>query len=188
LRRLAAALLLLGCPALYSPHYPDLGADDLAVADLTRADPCAGCDGTCLFGCMPAANACDGVQCPVGESCLDGVCFAGCVVDRCAGVTCGAQERCWQGRCVGFAACDFTCPGTICGVLCLPGAQAARGSCSSDGDGDGDGGTCQCGCLESCVGGECVPACEAPDLPCACECCPPTLSCGSDGHCHGMIS
>ena len=103
--------------------------DECAAAGLTR------CDGTGFAECRRRAEADGGclawgpiVGCPVGTSCSNGVCGAGCG-DECAdGETAceaGGSRRC--GQFDGDACRDWSLP-----VACASGATCSRGACATE--------------------------------------------------------
>src|SRR5438128_1395007 len=170
MRLLLGAALVCGCPAIYSPNLPDLAvqlASDLsvtAVEDLAQpagVDPCLGACApgeTCLLGCLPPQQPCTGVTCPSGESCFDGVCLLGCVVDRCQDKRCSFDERCTRdGKCRKTDSCDLPCPdGTLCATVCMPADPCDPVRCDPG---------------QTCLRGICV------EDPCAGLSCPPPTVC-----------
>jgi hypothetical protein len=131
-------------------------------------------DGTeCTVWCV-AKDVCDGVLCDPGQSCLHGI----CVEDPCAGLRCPPPSVCVGGACVD--SCDLPPTGApgACDATCSIGRTCIDGSCQLKRCDPG------CTCLENCVDGECLLACRPPNLPCACDCCPPNAYCGTDGKCH----
>ena len=116
-------------------------------------------------GSTTAPTPCEGVTCPEGERCVEGMCVA---VDPCEGVTCDPGASCVDGQCVTPARCaDVDCDGDeVCdpdtgacvptdrcaGVECDDGLVCVEGACVTDPDCDG----VECGDGEVCVGGACV--------------------------------
>jgi len=83
-------------------------------------------------------DACDGVSCPSGRTCIDG----SCVPDLCAGIACAGTQVCRDGMC--YDACD--------GVSCAAGLICRDGACVPD--------PCTgvvCDDAHRCAGGVCVP-------------------------------
>ncbi|MCA9543253.1 MAG: MYXO-CTERM sorting domain-containing protein, partial [Myxococcales bacterium] len=96
------------------------------------------CGGRCAPGTFCRGNqcvdSCSQVACPIGQSCIDGVCSpdpcgsfscpdgqacvdGDCVADPCANVVCGFGERCRDGQCAGDPCRGVVCPpGQACVV------------------------------------------------------------------------
>ncbi|MHC5112110.1 MAG: OmcA/MtrC family decaheme c-type cytochrome [Planctomycetota bacterium] len=127
-----------------------------------------------VWGCPDVpTDPCDGIDCGVGEECVEGVCVE---IDPCDDVTCEQGETCIDGECVaGTPECteDSDCEE---GETCVEGECVAPGCTMNSECDDGDPcttnacvilegeteGTCvftnmECGEGEICVEGECVP-------------------------------
>lgn len=98
-------------------------------------------------------DPCADVQCPSGQTCVNGICTGGGGTDPCDDVTCPSGTYCVNGECVSYN--DDPCASVDCG----PGRECINGNCyetnldpaplgcSSDDD---------CPYGHECVNGECV--------------------------------
>jgi len=77
--------------------------DDVVDPGETATDPCDGveCDMgfSCVEGECVAGDPCEGVECDEGFSCVEGECVEDVVVDPCEGVECAEGSTCVWGVC-----------------------------------------------------------------------------------------
>lgn len=179
---------------------------------LCQPDPCATfnpCDAEgerCRAMCVDLVDPCAGVTCGANETCINGVCFPGCLPVACEGKICSDGEFCdpSSGQCVEILGCEAQCgssrachltctPRSTCeGVTCEEGEFCRAGECIPN---PCFGVTCSPG--EVCQNGTCVATCEC-DPPCVppnrcvanrCVCapsCAPDAACGTPDGCGGF--
>ncbi len=118
----------------------------------------------CRKICLSAASKCEGKKCKDDETCLDGVCIAGCFPPEECLLGCSGDEVCFRGRCQDLPKCDGGCDeGLECRLDCLPcngecedNQRCVNDKCVADPCFDKE-----CPSGQRCLEGSCV------DFPCA---------------------
>ena len=163
------------------------------IHGICQSDPCVTQAITCVDGsscrvrCVPITDPCAGVQCGHHQTCVLGVCVAGCFSAPCTGINCSAGQFCdpEMNRCRALTPCEAECgAGFACEQDCIPIGPCDSISC--DANDYCDNGVCMpnpcatAGCRpdQSCANGVCMDTC-----PCEPTC--PSSGCGTDDGCGG---
>ena len=184
----------------------DCAGEDVCLGGLCQLDPCGAASAdlcaegeSCRAGCVPVSDRCADIDCPAGQTCVNGTCIDGCFPPSpCLGVVCAEGEFCSRasGTCVPVVPCSGACPeDTLChlecappnpcdGVVCPEGQVCANGSCMND----------RCAGVicplpdQICINGACLSTCQCVDVcpdycvlgTCMCQPeCDPNAVCGS---------
>ena len=166
---------------------------------------CPGGSGSCQPACVPMFDACKGVSCEKGETCVEGHCVRGCFPQPCNGVVCAPGQYCSRsdGKCRALVPCSGSCaPGFECslvacapdlckGVSCPEGQLCSEGKCVANPCAKvtcTDGAICQSGkCVDSCtLFGPPTPPAPTPPAPPTCTPSCTNKSCGASDGCGGI--
>jgi MYXO-CTERM domain-containing protein len=154
---------VLECVAQHEPRQEECnGLDDDCNGLIDDGDDLCAPSEICRFG--QCIGRCTGgeIDCPLGRTCVDGV----CVENDCVGISCDPGQRCIGGECVDGCT-DVVCPA---GQVCDPFVGACVNPCTG----------VDCDGAQVCVDGVCQPHCECHLQRCDAD----GLSCGVDGHCY----